>query len=88
MHVDVSAAAVLGVADALRGERLVALVWPRRDTALDRALLIAHARLSLPLYKVPRRYAVPQSWPTTRSGKTDFQTLAQLWADGGYEELT
>ncbi len=87
-HADVSAAAVLGVADALRGERLVGLVRPRHGTVVDRASLIAHARSGLPLYKVPRRYALPKSWPTTRSGKTDFQALAQLWADGAYEELT
>lgn len=87
-HANVGAAAVLGVADALRGERLVALLRPRCGRVLERASLIAHARLSLPLHKVPRRYAVPHAWPMTRSGKTDFQALARLWADGAYEELT
>jgi long-chain acyl-CoA synthetase len=86
-HPAIAAAAVLGVTDDRRGERLVALVRPRAGATLTRSALIGRARLALPLYKVPRRYAVPRDWPTTRSGKTDFQALGEMWAGGGCDEL-
>jgi hypothetical protein len=30
---------------------------------------------------------VPREWPITRSGKTDFQGLADMWTAGAWEEL-
>ncbi|MBN8944012.1 MAG: AMP-binding protein [Rhizobiales bacterium] len=86
-HPAVEAAAVLGVADIRRGERLVALVRLRPDLAVAGAALIAHARLALPLYKVPRLYAEVSDWPLTRSGKTDFEALGQTWAAGRFTRL-
>jgi long-chain acyl-CoA synthetase len=41
--------------------------------------LIAYARHHLPLYKIPRRFALPLRWPLTSSGKNDFEALHRMW---------
>lgn len=86
-HPAVVAAGVLGVIDERRGERLVALLRLGSDGHLGSSDLISHARLRLPLYKIPRRFAVPSHWPMTSSGKTDFHALRQLWESGACELL-
>jgi long-chain acyl-CoA synthetase len=86
-HPAVATAGVFGVADAVRGERLAALVSLRSGQAATAAGLIAHARALLPPYKVPRRYGVVRDWPLTPSGKTDFAALQDRWAAGAYEPL-
>lgn len=86
-HPAVIAAGVLGVIDERRGERLVALLRLGPDAGIALSDLIGHARLSLPLYKIPRRFAMPAYWPMTSSGKTDFHALRQLWDSGACELL-
>lgn len=86
-HPAVAAAAVSGLADARRGERLAALLALRPGAAVTRADLIVHVRQALPLYKVPRLYGVVEDWPLTRSGKADFETLAKAWPAGGFRPL-
>jgi long-chain acyl-CoA synthetase len=86
-HACVAAAAVLGLADAKRGERMVALVRLRPKARPRAAQLIAHLRRTLPLYKVPRVYAVVGAWPRTASGKSDFAALHRLWSAGAWERL-
>lgn len=87
-HPAIAEAAVIGVADALRGERLVALVNLRAGAlAPTRRDLIAFARTHLPLYKVPRRYARIAGWPYTHSAKSDFQALEDCLREGRVEEL-
>jgi long-chain acyl-CoA synthetase len=86
-HPAVATAGVLGVTDERRGERLVALIRLGRDARVASCDLISHARLSLPLYKIPRRFAVPPHWPTTSSGKTDFDALRRLWDADACEPL-
>ncbi|MBA2673897.1 AMP-binding protein [Ramlibacter sp.] len=84
-HPAVLRAAVLGVADALRGERLVALVQVRAGTS--RADVIRHGLSRLPAYKVPRQYVLVRDWPATQAGKPDFAALQRLLAAGPHEEL-
>jgi long-chain acyl-CoA synthetase len=86
-HPAVVSAGVLGVVDERRGERLVALLRLGRDARVTSSDLISHARPSLPLYKIPRRFAVPSHWPTTSSGKTDFDALRRAWDSGACEPL-
>jgi long-chain acyl-CoA synthetase len=86
-HAAVAAAAVLGLADAKRGERMVALLRLRRSARVRAAQLIAHLRRTLPLYKVPRVYAVVGAWPRTLSGKSGFAALRRLWTAGAWERL-
>jgi long-chain acyl-CoA synthetase len=86
-HPAVAAAAVLGLPDARRGERLLALVSLRGNARVRRARLLAHLRATLPLYKVPRVYAAVAPWPRTSSGKSDFAALARLWSANRCERL-
>ncbi|MEW6641409.1 MAG: AMP-binding protein [Pseudomonadota bacterium] len=87
-HPAVATAAVLGVDDARRGERLMALLQLRADAAVTSAELIMHARRALPLTKVPRVYATVADWPLTRSGKTDFEALRAVVGAGGAARLS
>src|SRR5262249_38231871 len=86
-HPAVAAAAGLGLPDARRGERLLALVALRPNARARRARLVAYLRGMLPLSKVPRLYAAVAPWPRTSSGKSDFATLARLWDAGRCERL-
>ncbi|RXH06637.1 class I adenylate-forming enzyme family protein [Bradyrhizobium vignae] len=78
---------VLGAVDERWGERLVALLRPGPGGCIASSDLIRHARLSPPLYKIPRRFAVPPHWPMTSSGKTDFHALRRLWESDACEVL-
>ncbi|WP_315836753.1 AMP-binding protein [Bradyrhizobium prioriisuperbiae] len=86
-HPAIVSAAVLGVPDADRGERLIALLRLQGEASVTSAQLIAHARAELPLPKVPRVYAAVPEWPLTRSGKTDFETLRRGWSAGLFARL-
>src|SRR5262249_60909669 len=86
-HPAIAAAAVLGLPDARRGERMLALVALRPNARVRRARLVAHLRGMLPLAQVPRHYAPLARWPRTASGKSDFAALARLWAAGRCERL-
>jgi long-chain acyl-CoA synthetase len=85
-HPGIAAVAVLGLPDARRGERIIAMV-ALRDQTVSRSALIAHARQALPLFKVPRVYGVVTDWPLTRSGKTDLEALRHAWRQGRYTAL-
>ncbi|MFG1227533.1 AMP-binding protein [Xanthobacter wiegelii] len=78
-HPAIAAAAVLGVADGKRGERLVAFLSLAEGEAPARADLIGFLKSRLPLFKVPRLYARVADWPLTPTGKTDFPAIATLW---------
>ena len=81
-HPSVQRAAVFGVEDARRGQRLVAAIKCVDIAAVDEPTLIAWARRQLPLYKVPMRYVMLADWPVTASDKTDFGALhAHMKAD-------
>lgn len=86
-HPAVMAAAVLGVDDDRRGERLLALLKLHPKVSVTSSDLIGHAREHLPLYKIPRRFALPQRWPLTSSGKNDFQMLRYIWETEACEVL-
>ena len=74
-HPSVQRAAVFGVEDARRGQRLVAAIKCADIAAVDEPTLIAWARRYLPLYKVPMRYVMLADWPVTAADKTDFSAL-------------
>ena len=88
LHPAIVAAAVLGIEDAKRGERLVALLQFHDGIPVERAAIISHARTMLALYKVPQVYAWVADWPETSSGKTDYGALSRLWAIGDCEVLS
>ncbi len=77
-HPGIAKASVQGVADTLRGMKVVAVV--QLDSActdeLHAADISAWCRAKLEAYKVPKRYLVCDNWPLTASGKTDHPALA------------
>ena len=77
-HPGIAKASVQGVADALRGMKVVAVVQPDSGHAgeLHAAELSAWCRYKLEAYKAPKRYFVCDDWPLTASGKTDHAALA------------
>jgi long-chain acyl-CoA synthetase len=87
-HPHIEEAAVLGVPDNLRGERLVAAVKfscnepeaERGDQAfaLSSAELIAFLKPLIEDFKLPRHYVTINDWPRTATGKTDFSALQNL----------
>jgi malonyl-CoA/methylmalonyl-CoA synthetase len=72
-HSAVAEAAVVGVADSLRGEVPVAYVVPRGE--LDIPALEAACRASLASFKVPRRFIVVDRLPRTALGKIQKHQL-------------
>jgi len=77
-HPGIAKASVQGLADAMRGTKVVAVV--QLDSAyadeLHAAELSAWSREKLEAYKAPKRYFVCDDWPLTASGKTDHVALA------------
>ena len=77
-HPGIAKASVQGVADALRGMKVIAVVQPAQAYGgeLRAAELSACCREKLEAYKAPKRYFVCDDWPLTASGKTDHAALA------------
>jgi long-chain acyl-CoA synthetase len=78
MHPAIDHAAVFGLKDPVRGERLAAAIAikPGQD-APSRAEVIAHLRPMLEDFKIPRDLVVFDVWPLTATGKTDFACLRE-----------
>jgi long-chain acyl-CoA synthetase len=81
-HPGIANASVHGVADALRGQQLVAVLQADSAAAGTSELtaqdLAAWCRESLEPYKLPRRYLMCPDWPMTASGKTDHHAIRTL----------
>lgn len=84
----IAQAAVMGVTDELRGERLLAVLQLKLNATTARAELIAGIKPLLEDYKVPRDYVVLTEWPMTASGKTDFAAIRAAHASGQTRPLT
>jgi fatty-acyl-CoA synthase len=65
----VAECAVIGLPDERWGERPVAVVVLRPDTALDLAALDAHCRAHLAAFKVPKELILREALPRNPSGK-------------------
>ncbi|HEY3239433.1 MAG TPA: AMP-binding protein [Acidimicrobiia bacterium] len=75
----VAEVAVVGRADPVRDEAVVAFVVPVPGAGLDTAALDAHCRAGLARFKVPEEYRVVEALPRTSIGKVEKKTLrAQL----------
>jgi acyl-CoA synthetase (AMP-forming)/AMP-acid ligase II len=75
-HEGVLQASVHGMADAMRGMQVAAVLQLAPGAAAPGAqLLSAWCRERLEAFKAPRRYFVCSEWPLTSSGKTDHAAL-------------
>lgn len=79
-HPGVRHAAVLAAPDALRGQKVVALIAPADQRASAEALR-DHCAQVLPTAQVPRAWHFLEDWPLTASGKTDFVTLERVLSE-------
>jgi long-chain acyl-CoA synthetase len=70
-------AAVVGAADPLLGQAVVAYVVPREGATLQPAALRRHCAQHLEDYMVPSRIELRDALPTTPNGKVDRRALAE-----------
>jgi len=87
-HEQVADAAVVGLDDPKRGQRLAAIVVVQGQA--DRATLSAHCRTVLGARMTPQSFFHASALPETRSGKVAVDTLraALMRGDPAYTELT
>jgi acyl-CoA synthetase (AMP-forming)/AMP-acid ligase II len=72
-HPDVFDVLVVGVPDERWGERVTAVVKPRRDATPTVEELAEHARASIASYKVPRGLVLVDEIVRSPSGKADYR---------------
>lgn len=80
-HPQVGLAGVTGVADAARGELIIAYVVARPGVAVDTAGVVEHCRQQLSSYKVPDVVRVANTLPLTPTGKLMRRELKALAED-------
>lgn len=68
-YTGISEAAVVGVPDEERGEKIVAFVVPENEATFEIRKLSEHLRASLSKYKLPDRIELRNSLPLTQTGK-------------------
>jgi len=77
-HPMVSEAAVIGLPDAKKGERVLSYVVLRRDAVIDAAALLDYCRKQLAGYKVPSEILIVDALPKTKVGKADKLRMRDL----------
>jgi fatty-acyl-CoA synthase len=78
-HPDVFDAVVIGVPDERFGERVAAIVQPRRGRSPELDDLGAHCRTKVAGYKVPRELRLVDQIGRTPAGKPDYRWAKQLF---------
>jgi fatty-acyl-CoA synthase len=80
-HPSVAEVAVIAVPDPKWIEAVAAVVVLRGDPPTDiEAVLLAHARVHLAAYKVPKRIILADSLPKNTAGKLLKRELRQIYA--------
>ncbi len=79
-HPSVLDAAVVGVPDAARGERIVAFVVPRAPASFDLDALMRHCAAEASKYKLPDHIEVCSGLPLTVTGKLQRNELKKMAA--------
>ncbi|MEM8540795.1 MAG: AMP-binding protein [Pseudomonadota bacterium] len=81
----VTHAAVIGLPDPTRENRIVAIV--EADGTLSRKSLVKKLKKDIASYTIPHRFYVCDEWPKTASGKTDFRRLNEKVLSSALDEL-
>lgn len=81
-HPAVLEAAVIGAADPVWGESVIAVIARRAGTEVAAAELIAHCRAHIASYKKPKAIAFVADLPKNASGKVLKRTLREMLAAG------
>ena len=76
-HPKVKDAAVIGVADRLKGQAIVAVVSLKDGARADREALLKYCRDHLPDYRVPKTILIRDEIPRDPSGKLIRRILRQ-----------
>ncbi len=76
-HAAVQDAAVVGVPDAARGERIFAFIVPQPGHAFDAAALLKHCATEASKYKLPDHIEALAALPLTVTGKLQRRELKQ-----------
>jgi len=70
-------AAVVGMPDALLGQKMVAMITPK-DEELDENILLASCESKLPRYKIPSEIRFVKSLPKNISGKINLDQIIEI----------
>jgi acyl-CoA synthetase (AMP-forming)/AMP-acid ligase II len=81
-HDEIYDAAVFGIPSEQWGEAVHAVVVLTPGARLDEAAVIAHARVQLASYKIPRSISFAAELPRTGSGKILKRTLREPFWQG------
>jgi len=84
LHADIAMAGVTGVADAGRGEIIVAYVTAKPGHAIACADVLAHCHALLSRYKIPERLIITDHLPLTVTGKLmrlELKHMATIMVD-------
>lgn len=87
-HPGVQQAALFGLPDPLRGQKIVAAIQPEYPD-LQPEPIRHHCAERFPLAQVPKAWVMIDDWPLTPSGKTDLvalQRLVQIHCEGCTED--
>jgi acyl-CoA synthetase (AMP-forming)/AMP-acid ligase II len=76
-HEEVLEAAVIGIADALRGEAVKAFIVVKPESKLTPEDLRYFAKEHLANFKVPQTIEIRETLPKNRTGKIDKELLKQ-----------
>ena len=84
-HDSVLDCAVVGVPDALWGDRVCAAVVPRPERSVSAEELRIFAKSQLAPYKVPKEFAVVEDLPRNPMGKVTKPIIRELFTSGAAE---
>ncbi|RLM21860.1 ligase [Brenneria alni] len=75
-HDDIAASIVFSIPDAFAGERIIALIQPKKDHSPDVEEIASYLSDHLAYYKHPSEYIVIKKMPVTATGKTSRRKLS------------
>ena len=80
-HPDVVEAAVIGMPDAIKGQKIVAIVVTRKTNILSSETLRSFVKEQLASYKIPKDIIFTKTLPKTLIGKIDKKKLIAQYRD-------